>query len=99
MEVALVAYAAIRAPSIRRNGTLSMTCRSLNTPGSPSSALITICLSLEAVDIAERHLIETGKYAPPLPRRPDSSTISTVCSGGCERTLARAEKPLFAIYP
>ena len=36
-----IARAAISAPSRKRNGTRSMISRSLNVPGSDSSALIT----------------------------------------------------------
>src|SRR5574337_305508 len=66
--VAPTATAAIAMPSIRRNGSPSISMRSAKVPLSPSSALQTMYLRSALAAAAVRHLIPVGKPAPPRPR-------------------------------
>ncbi len=72
-------------PSSRRCGSPSITARSMNAPGSPSSALQIRYLRSAGVCWAKRHLRPVGKPPPPRPRRPLRSTKS--------QTLGRGHAP------
>src|SRR5215211_142807 len=80
---AWIAWAAIRQPSISRCGTRRMISRSLNAPGSDSSALTTTYagperLSDGGTSVSFRPM---GKPAPPRPRN-EASVISSITSAG-----------------
>ena len=66
-----IACAAIRQPSMNRCGTRLMISRSLNEPGSDSSALATTYVGLPAASggWTRLSLRPIGKPAPPRPRR------------------------------
>ena len=77
MNVRLVpaAHEAIRIPSISMCGFFCMSSRSLNVPGSDSSALHTRYLSMSPWGRNEI-LRPIGKPAPPRPRMPESISCS-----------------------
>ncbi len=68
-------------PSIRVNGSPSISIRSAKVPLSPSSALQQTNLSSDAAPSTVFHLMPAGKPAPPRPRSPESVTSATTCSG------------------
>ena len=79
-----MARAAITMPSRTACGSLSMMLRSMNAPGSPSSALQTTMGSTPRWMAACRHvahLTPVGKPPPPRPRRPESLISWMICSG------------------
>ena len=85
-------------PSIRRNGSPSISMRSANVPLSPSSALQTTYFWSASTPATVRHLMPVGKPAPPRPRRPEASTSSTVALGpSLERALQTLEAAVAAI--
>ena len=57
-------------PSSTRCGASSRICRSLNVPGSLSSALQTTYLGAPTASRTICHLAPVGKPAPPMPRSP-----------------------------
>ena len=59
-------------PSMTECGSPSSTERSMNAPGSPSSALQTTYLTSPFCAAANDHLSPVGKPAPPRPREPRS---------------------------
>ena len=69
-------YAPMIAPSMMRHGSPSSKMRSLNVPGSDSSALMTKYLGVSVDFIAPSHLIHVGKAAPPRPSNPDCFNCS-----------------------
>ena len=71
-----IACAVIRQPSISRCGTRSMISRSLNVPGSDSSALTTRYVGLRVLAGMKLALRPVGKNAPPRPRRFEASSSS-----------------------
>ena len=54
---------------------------SMNAPGSPSSPLQMMYFTSPGDWLANFHLAPVGKPAPPRPRKPESSTSCTICSG------------------
>ena len=76
-------------PSIRQNGSPSITMRSENVPLSPSSALQTMYLVGPAAAATVFHLMPVGNPAPPRPRRPDWVTASTIAAGLIARARSR----------
>src|SRR5215469_12303270 len=71
----------MRLPSRIACGSPSIRVRSLNVPGSPSSALTTRYRVSPSRFGVSRHLRPAGKPAPPRPRSPLCSTISVTWSG------------------
>ena len=67
-------------PSTSRCGRSSMITRSLNVPGSLSSALHTTYFGTVSSRRTSFHLSPVGKPAPPIPRRPALSSTSTMRS-------------------
>ncbi len=67
-------------PSMSMCGLFCMSSRSLNVPGSDSSALQTRYLSTCVLGMNEIFL-PLGKPAPPRPRRPEASSSSSTVSG------------------
>lgn len=80
-SVAPVAYAAMAMPSIRQNGSPSISIRSAKVPESPSSALQQTNFSSPSALSTVFHLIPAGKPAPPRPRSPESVTSLTTSAG------------------
>ena len=78
--LAPAAYAAMTMPSISTCGFLNMSSRSLNVPGSDSSALQTRYLSISPWGMNDAFM-PIEKPAPPRPRRPDFLSSSTSTSG------------------
>ena len=74
-------------PSMRECGSLSITARSMNAPGSPSSALQMRYFWSPFALRAAFHLNQVGKPAPPRPARPETLISSITCSGVIARTL------------
>ena len=68
-------------PSITRCGSLSMIALFMNDPGSLSSALQMIYFFPAGSRFIRSHLRQTGKPAPPRPRKPESFTCSSTASG------------------
>src|SRR5688500_7738749 len=93
-----IPWAVIRQPSSRRCGTRSMISRSLNVPGSDSSALTTRYVARPVPLARKLALRPIGKPAPPRPRRFDAISSSTICCGSSARAFASASKPPTARY-
>lgn len=72
-NLAPIARPAIKQPSTSLCGSCRMISRSLQVPGSPSSALITRYLGRPSDGLfMNDHFMPDGKPAPPRPRRPDT---------------------------
>ena len=87
-----IACAVIRQPSIRRCGTRNMSSRSLNVPGSDSSALTTTYRGFGTssgfgMKLALRPI---GKKAPPRPRRFEVRSSSMTASASMPRAFSSA---------
>ena len=77
--------------SITLCGSPSRTLRSMNAPGSPSSALHSTYFTSPFALRVNSHFMPVEKPAPPRPRRPDFFTSSITCSGVISvRTFASA---------
>ena len=88
------AYAAIRMPSRSWWGLRSRRMRSLNEPGSDSSALHTRYFGTSLSAGMNAHLSPVLKPAPPRPCRPDAFTSSITSPGAISVSALRA-----AAYP
>ena len=75
--VAPIARIAWSIPSTTRCGCSARIWRSLNVPGSASSALQITYFTGESWPRTMPHLRPVGKPAPPMPRMPDSSSTGT----------------------
>ena len=67
-----------------------MRVRSLNVPGSLSSAFTTRYRASPSRFGVSFHFRPAGKPAPPRPRSPEPSTISTIFSGARSRRAVEA---------
>ena len=87
-----IVCAAIAMPSITLCGSPSSTLRSMNAPGSPSSALQTTYFTSPAASRVNFHFRQVGKPAPPRPRSPEtrSSFDHRLGVAFASSTLARA---------
>ena len=85
-----MAYAAMRIPSMRRCGSSNIKTRSLNVPGSDSSALQTTYFCSPSALAAPSHLMPVGNAAPPRPTSPLDLISSTTCSGFIARAFFNA---------
>ena len=81
--------AAITMPSISMCGLFCISSRSLNVPGSDSSALQTRYFCMSPFGRKE-DLRPAGKPAPPRPRRPEASISATIASGSIASALRSA---------
>src|SRR5215211_6081188 len=98
--LAWIACAAIRQPSTKRCGTRRMISRSLNAPGSDSSALATTYDGPERLSGGGTRLSlrPIGKPAPPRPRS-DALEISSIsAAGSIPRARSSAWYPPIARY-
>ena len=79
---ARIAKPATSAPSISLCGSWRMISRSLQLPGSDSSALMTRKLGRSGLGSLgmKPHLVPVGKPAPPRPRRPEAFITSMILS-------------------
>ncbi len=78
-------------PSSRLWGSPSMMLRSMNAPGSPSSALQTTYLGSAGERLVNSHLRPVGKPAPPRPRSPEAFISARTSWGDIPpSTLVRA---------
>ena len=77
-------------PSMSECGSDSITARSMNAPGSPSSALQMRYFSSPFALRAAFHLNQVGKPAPPRPARPDTLISSITASGVIPSTFSSA---------
>ncbi len=78
-------------PSINWCGSRSINARSLNVPGSPSSALITRYRGSVPAG-RNPHLTPAGNPAPPRPRRFAAFTSATISAGCIVNTAFRAAR-------
>ena len=86
-------------PSITECGSPSSTLRSMNAPGSPSSALQIMYLSSPGDFRANPHLVPVGNPAPPRPLMPEAETSSMTSSGVMAVSAFRAASyPPIAMY-
>src|SRR5947199_6933877 len=93
-----IACAMIRQPSSRRCGTRSMISRSLNVPGSDSSAFTVRYVGLPLSAGMKLAFFPVAKNAPPRPRRLAAFSSSITHPGSCARAFASASKPPISRY-
>src|SRR5438105_4863055 len=93
-----MANAAISIPSMRRCGSFSMISRSLNVPGSDSSALHSSHVGFGAFFGTKLHLLPVGNPAPPRPRRSESFTSWMIWSGVIFNAFSAALYPPPSMY-
>ena len=86
-EVAPIPKLIVMTPSISACGLRSMISRSLNVPGSDSSAFTHRYAGLRSLGRNEA-LRPVGNPAPPRPRRPELSTAAMTSSGAPARAFA-----------
>src|SRR4051794_12938158 len=84
-----IAYAVMMMPSSIWCGSRSMSMRSLNVDGSPSSPLITRYRGNE-FGARNDHFCAVGKPAPPRPRKPESFTCSCTLAASAARNTSRS---------
>src|SRR6266571_698012 len=98
--LAPIACAAIRQPSMNRCGTRRISSRSLNAPGSDSSALATTYVGLPATSggWTRLSLRPIGKPAPPRPRNVAVEISSITASRVIPRAFVSAPYPPAARY-
>src|SRR5919106_947987 len=97
-----IACAVMRQPSISRCGTLNMISRSLNVPGSDSSALTTRYVGLPVPFARNDAFFPIGKPAPPRPRTFAARSSSRSACSGTEllddrRDVVRADRLAVAV--
>src|SRR5512134_3713833 len=92
--------AAIRQPSMNRCGARRMISRSLNAPGSDSSAFATTYAGLRRLSGVGTRLIfrPIAKPAPPRPRSFAFVIVSITCSGDMARAFSSCAYPPSARY-
>ena len=73
-------------PSMSRCGFFCISSRSLNVPGSDSSALQTRYLSIDPLGMKDIFL-PIAKPAPPRPRTPESSISCSTSAGSIDSAL------------
>src|SRR5262245_60149224 len=93
-----IAWAAMRQPSMRRCGTRATTSRSLNAPGSDSSAFTTRYDGRPLLRSMSDALRPIGKPAPPRPRRFASWSSAMRSSGVIARAFSTPREPPIARY-
>ena len=84
-----IALAAMRHPSMRRCGFVAITWRSLNAPGSDSSALTTRYFGFAFFRSMNDAFVPIGKPAPPRPRRVALLSSAIRSSGDIPRARSR----------
>ena len=78
------------SPSSTRYGWVARISRSLNVPGSDSSALQITYLGVASCAATRSHLRPVGKPAPPMPRSPASLSAAMMLAGS--RSPASTER-------
>ena len=88
-----MAKAAIVIDSITANGSPSISTRSLNVPGSDSSALQTRWWGRTGWRATASHLRPVGNAAPPRPTSPESVTSRITAAGPIANARRSASYP------
>ena len=88
-RAAPITYAAMIMPSMSMCGLFCMSSRSLNVPGSDSSALQTRYLSIAPFGRNDAFL-PIAKPAPPRPRMPEASSSASTSSRSMPSALRSA---------
>src|SRR5919201_1686021 len=82
---ASIACAVMSEPSITRCGTRSMISRSLNAPGSDSSAFTVRYFGFGESRGMKPAFLPVAKNAPPRPRRLEASSSARIAAGSLDR--------------